>query len=171
MTPLHGCVEQIRTVLGESLQRNNDLQTNYLAGTSKLANHVLGTHALHTAAVRVRQMLSINAIPVSSITNTIAKSTHIQRLGHPLSRDSTEKSRKAIDVLGRGAAVGIDVAGKATAVLWVADEEDALDGGHGGAGELGHGVYGCGGALRVALENEAHVGVGGERVGDLSDNL
>jgi hypothetical protein len=56
-------------------------------------------------------------------------------------------------------------------VLGVPDEEDALDGVHGGAGEAGHGVYGGGGALGVALEDEAHVGVGGEGSGDLVDDL
>lgn len=108
---------------------------------------------------------------MSSITNTVSESAHIHGLGNPSSRDTAEEGRKAIDVLGGGAAVGVDVAGQAGAVLRVADEEDALDGVHGGAGEAGHGVDGGGGALGVALEDEAHVGVGGEGRSDLVDDL
>jgi len=116
-------------------------------------------------------VLSIDAIAVSGIANTVSESANIHGLGHPSSRDAAKDGRKTIDVLGGGATVGIDVAGKARAVLGVADEEDTLDGVHGGAGEAGHGVYGGGGALRVALEDKAHVGVGGEGRSDLVDDL
>lgn len=108
---------------------------------------------------------------MSSITNTIAESANIHSLGDPSSRDSTKKGGKTVDILGGGAAVGVDVASKAGAVLWVADQEDTLDGIHRRAGEFGHGVDGGGGALGVALEDEAHVGVCGEGRGDLVDNL
>jgi hypothetical protein len=142
-----------------------------LGGSSKLANHVLGTHVLHASRVRVRKMLSVNTKSMSGIANTIAESANIHGLGDPSSGDTAEESRETVNVVGGAAAVGVDVAGKAGAVLRVADEEDALDGVHGGAGEAGHGVYGGGGALGVALEDEAHVGVGGEGSGDLVDDL
>ena len=95
----------------------------------------------------------------------------IEGLGHPVVGDASKSGRQAIDVLGCGAAVSVDVAIKAPAVHWVADKEDTLDGVHVGAGELGHGVDGGGGALGVALEDEAHVGVGAEGGLDLVDNL
>lgn len=116
-------------------------------------------------------MLSVDTISMGSIANTVSKSANIHSLGDPSSRDTAEESRKTVNVLGGGAAVGVHIAGETAAVLRVADEEDALDGGHGGAGDAGHGVYGGGGALGVALEDEAHVGVGGEGSGDLVDNL
>lgn len=108
---------------------------------------------------------------MSSITNTIAKSANIHSLGDPSSGDTTKKGRKTIDILSGGAAVGVNIASKAGAVLWVADQEDTLYGIHRGAGEFGHGVDGGGGALGVALEDEAHIGVCGEGRGDLVDNL
>lgn len=150
---------------------NLGITSNNLAGTSELGNHVLGAHALHAARVRVRQVLSVDAITVSGVANTIAVSADIHSLGDPSSGDTTEDGRETVDVLGGGAAVGVDIASEAGTVLWVADEEDSLDGVHVGAGELGHGVHGCGGALGVALEDEAHVGVGAEGRLDLVDNL
>jgi hypothetical protein len=111
-------------------------------------------------------MLSIDTKSMGSITNTISESANIKSLGNPSSRDTTKDSRQTVH-----AAVGVNIAGEARTVLWVADEEDTLDCVHGGAGEAGHGVYGGGGALGVALEDEAHVGVGAERRGDLVDNL
>ena len=80
-------------------------------------------------------MLSINAVSMRSIANTIAVSTNIKRLGDPVGWDTVgSKGLEAIDVLGRGAAVGVDVAGQTGLVLWVADQEDAFDGCEGGAG-------------------------------------
>jgi hypothetical protein len=116
-------------------------------------------------------MLSIDTISMSGIANTISESANIHGLGNPSGRDTAEQSRKTVHVLGGSAAVGVDIAGEARTVLWVADEEDTLDCVHRGAGEAGHGVYGGGGALGVALEDEAHVGVGAEGRGDLVDNL
>lgn len=116
-------------------------------------------------------MLSVDSETVSGVANTITVSANIHGLGDPSSGDATEDGGETIDVLGGGAAVGVDIAGEAGTVLWVADEEDSLDGVHVGAGELGHGVDGGGGALGVALEDEAHVGVGAEGGLDLVDNL
>lgn len=116
-------------------------------------------------------MLSVDTKPMSGITNTVSESTHIHSLGDPSGGDAAQQGGKTVYVFGGGAAVGVDIACEAAAVLGVADEEDALDSVHGGAGEFGHGVYGGGGALGVALEDEAHVGVGGERRGDFVDNL
>lgn len=53
----------------------------------------------------------------------------------------------------------------------VSDEEDALDGVKLGAGELGQGVVGDGGALGVALEDEALGWVLGERGADVVEEL
>lgn len=108
---------------------------------------------------------------MGGVANTIAKGTDVHSFGDPSRGNAAEKGRKTIDVLGGGAAVGVDVAGKAGAVLRVADEEDTLDGIHGGASELGHGVDGGGGTLGVTLEDEAHVGICAEGRGDLVDNL
>jgi hypothetical protein len=154
-----------------SLFVNSLPYTILLRRASKLANHVLGTHALHTARVRVRQMLGVDTESVSGIANTISESANIHGLGNPSGGNSTEQSRQTVYVLGGGAAIGVDIAGETGTVLWVADEEDTLDCVHGGAGETGHGVYGGGGALGVALEDEAHVGVGAEGRGDLVDDL
>ena len=105
-------------------------------------------------------MLSINAVSMGSVADTIAVSADIERLGDPVGWNTVgPKSLEAIDVLGRGAAVGVDVAGESGLVLRVADEEDAFDGGEGGASQLGEGVDGCGCALGVAFEDEALVGV------------
>jgi hypothetical protein len=116
-------------------------------------------------------VLSVDTISMGSIANTISESANIHSLRDPSSGNTAEQSRESVNILGGGAAVGINVAGETRTVLRVADEEDTLDGGHGGAGDAGHGVYGGGGALGVALEDEAHVGVGGEGSGDLVDNL
>lgn len=133
-----------------------------LAGTLKLSNNELGAEALDRGAGRVRQVLGIDARSVGSVTDTIAVSTNIERLGDPVGRDTTGEGRETVYVQGRGAAVGVDIAGQSGLVLWVTDQEDALDGVEVGAGDLGHGVYGRGRALAVAFEDEAFVGVGGE---------
>jgi hypothetical protein len=104
-------------------------------------------------------MLSINAKSMGSIANTISKSANIHSLGDPSGGDTSEQGRKTVYVFGGGAAVGVDIAGKTGAVFRVADKEDSLHSVHGGAGEFRHGVDGGGGALGVALEDEAHVGV------------
>lgn len=56
-------------------------------------------------------------------------------------------------------------------MLWVADEENALDGVEGSASELGKGVDGGSGTLGVAFEDEALVGRGGKGGVDLVDDL
>ena len=53
----------------------------------------------------------------------------------------------------------------------VADEEDALDGVEGGAGQLGQGIDGGGRALRIAFQDEAFVGVRAEGALDFVDDL
>lgn len=141
-------------------------------------------------------MLRVNPVAVGSVTNTITLSTlvslvpgvplisadkeaegtyidtNILRLGDPIARDTAgAESREAIDVPGRGAAVVVDVAGEAGLVVRVADEEDALDGVEGGAGQLGEGVDGGGRALRVAFQDEAFVRVRAEGALDFVDDL
>lgn len=108
---------------------------------------------------------------MSSITNAISKGANIHCLLDPCRGNTSQQCRKTIYVFRSGAAIGVDVASKATAVLGVANEENALDGVHGGAGEFGHGVDGGGGALGVSLEDKAHVWVGGEGRLDFVDNL
>ena len=61
--------------------------------------------------------------------------------------------------------------GRHTLMVRVSDQEDALDGSEACAGEAGQGSYGCGGALRVTLEDEAFLGGGGEGGGDVVDDL
>jgi len=74
---------------------------------------------------------------VRSMTYVVAD---IEGLGHPVVGDASKSGRQAVNVFGRGAAVGVNVAIKAPAVHWVTDEEDALDGVERGASQLGKGV-------------------------------
>lgn len=98
--------------------------------------------------------------------------TNVHSLRHPVRRDATAQgSRESVDVLGCGTAVLVDVARQAGAVLGVTDEEHALNCVEGGAGEARHGVHGCGGALGVAFQNYAHIGVGADEGGDFVDDL
>jgi len=117
-------------------------------------------------------VLGIDTISMSSITNTITVSTNIKCFGDPVGRDAVRAiGLKAIDVQSRGAAVGVDVAGEPGLVLWVADEEDTLDGGEHGAGELWQSVHGGGCALAVSFQDEAHIRVGSEGGLDVGDDL
>ena len=56
-------------------------------------------------------------------------------------------------------------------MFWITDEEHALDGVERGAGQLGKGVGGGGCALRVALQDEALVGVARQSRLDLPDDV
>lgn len=116
-------------------------------------------------------MLRIDPIAMCRVADTVAIDTNIQRLRHPITRNAAQRSAQAVDVAGRRAAVVVDVAGQPGAVLGVPDQEDAFDGGEGGAGELGEGVDGGGGALGVPLEDEAFGGGGGEGGADFVDDL
>lgn len=67
------------------------------------------------------------------MTNEIAD---VLSLADPIARDPTQSSRKAIDVERPGASLHVDIAGEASDMLRVPEEEDALDGVKGGASEL-----------------------------------
>lgn len=54
---------------------------------------------------------------------------------------------------------------------WVTDKKHALDSVEVRAGEFGHGVDGGLGALGVAFEDDAFIGVGLEGAGDLVDDV
>lgn len=166
----------------------------------KLLRNELGTQVLRRSVARVLQVLGINAVAVGGVTDTITLSnpplalskipldltkkvqikgargtyidTNILRLRDPVAGDAAgAEGREAVDVPGCGAAVVVDVAGEAGLVVRVADEEDALDGVEGGAGQLGQGVDGGGRALRVAFQDEAFVRVRAERALDFVDDL
>lgn len=96
----------------------------------------------------------------------------VQRLGHPVVRDRRPGAvEDAVDVLGRVAALDVDVAGQSSLMARVSDQEDTLDGGRLGARDLRQGIIRCFGALGVALEDEALGGVLGERGADLAEDL
>lgn len=96
----------------------------------------------------------------------------VERLGHPVIRNRRPRAvQDALDVLGRVAALHVDVAGQPGLVARVSDEEDALDSIKLGASQLGQSVVGDGGALGVALEDEALGGVLGEGRADVVQQL
>lgn len=95
----------------------------------------------------------------------------VESLGNPVLRDAAKSGRKAVDVLGGGTAVGVNVASKTGTVFRVANEEDTLDRVEARSSQLGQGVCGSSGTLRVALEEEALIGVGLQGGLDLADNV
>lgn len=145
----------------------------HLGSTLQLANNKLGAHVLHVGIIGVREVLSIDALAVSGIADTIAVSTNVQSAGDPARRDGVGVSvvLEPIDVSGCGASGAVHVAGQAALVQGVADEEDALDGSVCRAGQLRQGVDGGGGTLGVALEDEAFVGTGLQSGLDVVDNV
>lgn len=105
-----------------------------------------------------------------------SKGTHVvadvERLGHPVVGNRRAVAvQQALDVLGRIAALHVDVAGQSRLVARVSDEEDALDSVKLGASKLRESVVGDGSALGVALEDEALGGVRGERGADVVEEL
>lgn len=99
------------------------------------------------------------------------ESANIHSLGNPVLGDGAKEDGEAVDILGSRTAVDVDVAGQAGLVHGVADEEGALDGVEAGARQAAHGVDGGGGALGVALEDEALVRVGPQGGRDLVDDV
>lgn len=95
----------------------------------------------------------------------------VQSLGDPVAWDATERCGEPVDVQSGCASVVVDVAGETGLVLGIPDEEDTFYSVEGSSGDLRHGVDGCGGTLGVSLEDEAFVGIGGERRVDLVDDL
>jgi hypothetical protein len=151
----------------------------------------VGAELLRTGAGRVGQVLCVDAKAVSGIANTIAlwsesqmpvflgnvcsmstyKVADVQSLRDPVRRDSSKSGRKTVHVVGRVSAVGVGVASQASAVLWVTDKEDTLNGIESSASELRKGVHGGSCTLRVTLEKEALVRVGGKGALDLADDV
>lgn len=95
----------------------------------------------------------------------------VQRLGDPVAWNAARVGLNAIDVPRRGASHVVNVAGQPRLVLWVTDEENALDGGESRTSQLWHGVDSRGGTLRVSLKDEAHVWVVGESLLDVVDDV
>ena len=96
------------------------------------------------------------------------KVADIQRFGDPRVRNTAKCSRQTIDVLRGASPVGVDVAGKASSVHRVSNQEHALDGVEAriGRADLVERVGGCCGALRIPLKDEAVVRVRGELRGE-----
>lgn len=67
-----------------------------------------------------------------SFTHKVAD---VESLGYPVGGDTTGKGGQTVDVQSGGTAVDVLVASETGSVLWVADEEDTLDGGKGSTGE------------------------------------
>lgn len=156
----------------------------------QFANNKLGAHALDRGAAAVNQMLLIDATSMGSVTDTVAlrwsalrqhqpvkcrKQSYVvadvQRQWDPDGGDASLVHLQAVDVPCGVAAGGVDVACKTRLVLWIADQENPLDGDLAGARELGQCIHGGGGALRVAFKDEALVGRGREGGLDVVDNL
>lgn len=83
------------------------------------------------------------------------KVANIQRLRNPLVRNPTKRSREPVDVLSSIAAVSVDVASQTSAMLWVTDQENALDSIERRSGKLRQRIRRRGRSLRVALKKEA----------------
>jgi hypothetical protein len=96
---------------------------------------------------------------------------NIESLGDPVVGDPAKSVRETVDVLGGGATVGVDVAGKTGTVLRVADKENALHGREACTGQLGESVDSSCGSLRVALKEEALVRVGLQSRLDLTNDV
>lgn len=96
---------------------------------------------------------------------------NVESLRNPVLGNAAKGGRKAVDVLGGGTAVSVDVASKTGAVFRVADKEDALHGVEARAGQLGESVCGCSSSLRVTLEEEALVWVCLQGRLDLADDV
>ena len=63
-----------------------------------------------------------------SITLNTYVVADVESLRDPVVRNAAKSVRKAVDVLGGGTAVGVNVASKTGTVLRVANKEDTLDG-------------------------------------------
>lgn len=63
------------------------------------------------------------------------------------------------------------IASQTTAVLWVTNEENTLDGVESSAGQLGKSIDSGSSALRVTLENKAFIGAGSKSRCDVVDDL
>lgn len=121
---------------------------------------------------------SSHLIPTATPAQTLQvrdsthKNTYIPRLTHPRLRHAlTAERRQAIDILGGAAALVIDVARQAGLVRRVANQEHALDGVEGRAGQFGECVDGRRCALRVAFEDDAFGGGSGDEGLDFVDDL
>lgn len=100
------------------------------------------------------------------------KDTHIQRLLDPITRNPLGQQRFDAPYISRASSAEIiDVTAKSGSMVWVADQEDTFDGVEGGVSEFREGGDGCGGALGVALEDEAFGWVGGEGLLDVGYDL
>jgi hypothetical protein len=63
--------------------------------------------------LRVRKVLRIYTEAVGGVTNTVAVVADVKALRDPVVGDTAESVGQAVDVLGSGSAVGVDVARQA----------------------------------------------------------
>lgn len=129
------------------------------------------THALDLRVTWVCQVRRRNPEAAGCEAYSVTNEADVLGLADPVVRNRLEHDCQSRGAGGCLATGSIDVAGEIGLVARVADEEDALDCVKVGAGELGQGVHGSGGSLRVALEEEAVRRVRAERVLDLVDDL
>lgn len=116
-------------------------------------------------------MLCVYTKAMGGITDPVSVVANVESLGYPVIGDATKSGRKAVDVLGGGTAVGVNVAGKTSTVFRVANEEDTLDGVEARASQLRESVCSSCSTLRVTLKEEAFVGVSLQGRLDLADNV
>lgn len=156
------------------------LKRSDLAGTTKLAKNKLDALVLYVRIRLVRQVGS-DIQAVSGITDRVTLymvsrllsqslktcdhswtyvSANIQSLANPVVWDASNQDSETIDILGGGAAVGVDIACQTSFVVRVAKEENTLDSIEGSTSKFGHGINSSGRTLRVALQDEASVRVG-----------
>ena len=126
------------------------------------------TSAVSSVADTIALAISINSSRPNKATYKVA---NVQRLGHPVGRDTTSERRNTVNVQSGGTAPGVDVAGETSLVLRVTNEEDALDSTELSAGESLKSVYSCSRTLRVTLEDEAMSGIGTQSRSDSVDNV
>ena len=96
---------------------------------------------------------------------------NVESLVDPVLGDTTKSGFKAVDVLGRSTAIGVDVAGKTGTVFRVANEENTLDGVEARASQLRESVCGSSGTLRVTLKQNALIRVSLQNRLDFADNV
>ena len=117
-----------------------------LVRARQLLDTEVGAQVLGAGTVGVCQVLCVDAEAVGGVadavtlwivssilhSDTARLGTYVvadvESLRDPVVRNAAKSVRKAVDVLGGGTAVGVNVASKTGTVLRVANKEDTLDG-------------------------------------------
>ena len=133
-----------------------------IADTISLLN---GQSNFHT---RPRPNLSIQTSFEKSSTYVDAD---VQGFRDPVARDTRLVSLETIDVTRGRSIIVVHVACESGMVLWISNEEDALDSVEACTGQLGKSIDSCSRSLRVALKDETGVRVASKRGGDMIDDL